>query len=63
MFRLNATEFPQSGDVWDSLGEAYLAKSNRVMARVCYQKSLELEPDNGNAIAQLQKLEAGASKP
>jgi cytochrome c-type biogenesis protein CcmH/NrfG len=49
--------------VWDSLGEAYLAKSNRVMARVCYQKSLELEPDNGNAIAQLQKLEAGASKP
>jgi tetratricopeptide (TPR) repeat protein len=55
--RLNAEEHPRSGNAWDSLGEAYMAAGKKELARVAYAKSLELDPDNGNAIKKLQELE------
>ena len=43
VFRLNVRAFPQSGDVFDSLAEAYLAQGGTVRARANYRRSLELE--------------------
>jgi len=56
MLRLNAEQFPQSGNVWDSLAEAYLKAGRTELATIYYRKSLELDPDNENALAQLKKL-------
>ena len=58
MLRLNAQEFPDSGNVWDSLAEAYLKAGRTEQSAIYYRKSLELNPDNDNALAQLKKIEA-----
>lgn len=56
VLRLNAAQFPQSGNVWDSLAEAYLADGKKVLAEIYYRKSLELDPQNENALENLAKL-------
>lgn len=56
MFRLNADQFPESGNVWDSLGEAYLAVGDRDQAVACYEKAVAMDPRNRNAAAQLEKI-------
>jgi CubicO group peptidase (beta-lactamase class C family) len=45
IFRLNAEAFPESWNVHDSLGEAYLVNGDRKKAVACHQRSLELNPD------------------
>jgi len=55
-FRLNVDEHPDSGNVWDSLAEAYLASGQRELAEIYYGKSLELDPGNENALAKLREL-------
>ncbi len=60
VFRLNASEFPASGNVWDSLAEAYLAAGNQTLAQIYYRKALEVDPQNANALAKLRKLEEKA---
>ena len=56
VFRWNAVRFPDAWNVYDSLGEA-LAESGDVAAAIRnYEKSLELNPENENAIAMLVKL-------
>jgi predicted alpha/beta superfamily hydrolase len=55
-FTLNTRHYPQSANVWDSLGEAYAVKGDRKMAEASYRKSLQLDPKNSNAISQLKKL-------
>jgi tetratricopeptide (TPR) repeat protein len=57
IFRLEVEEHPSSGNAWDSLGEAYATAGKKELARVAYAKSLELDPDNGNAIQKLRELE------
>ena len=57
VFKLNVTAFPQSFNVYDSLGEAYAANGEREQAIRNYRKSLELNPQNTNAIEALKKLE------
>lgn len=57
VFRLNAQEFPSSGNVWDSLAEAYNKAGRTEQAAIYYRKSLELDPDNDNALKQLEKLQ------
>ncbi|MFN8254955.1 MAG: serine hydrolase [Bacteroidales bacterium] len=57
VFKLNVEKFPESGNVYDSLGEAYLADGNTEMAIKYYKKSVEIDPKNTNAIKILQKLE------
>ncbi len=56
LFRLNVQSFPRSSNVYDSLGEAYLAHGDRDSARVNYQKSLELDPQSTSAMEVLRWL-------
>ena len=56
VFKLNVVAFPQSSNVYDSLGEAYLAKGNRAGALANYQRSLELDPQNVGAMEVLRWL-------
>jgi tetratricopeptide (TPR) repeat protein len=55
-FRKNAEQFPASGNVWDSLAEAYLADGQRELAEIYYRKALELDPTNENALEKLREL-------
>ncbi len=48
---------PNSFNVYDSLGEAYMAKGDKENAIKNYKKSLELNPDNENAKDMLQQLQ------
>ncbi|MFC2173504.1 hypothetical protein ACFLU6_12855 [Acidobacteriota bacterium] len=56
VFRLNVDLFPQSANAFDSLGEAYAVNENPTAAIEQYQKSLQLNPDNQNAKAWLERL-------
>jgi tetratricopeptide (TPR) repeat protein len=56
IFELNVEAYPQSYNVYDSLGEAYMSNGDKGLAVRSYQKSLELRPDNKNAAVMLKKL-------
>lgn len=58
ILQLNVEAYPQSSNTYDSLGEAYLDDGNQAQAIANYQKSLQLNPKNRNAILVLQKLNA-----
>jgi tetratricopeptide (TPR) repeat protein len=62
IFALNTELFPESPNVWDSLGEGYLAAGEPGRARECYQKVLSLEPNNPNAVLMLKKIEEEGMK-
>jgi CubicO group peptidase (beta-lactamase class C family) len=46
VFKINVETFPKSGNVYDSLGEAYLKDGNTKLAIVNYKKSIQLDPKN-----------------
>lgn len=56
ILQLNADVYPQSSNVYDSLGEAYMNAGDKTLAIANYQKSLQLNPKNTNAVNMLQKL-------
>ena len=56
IFKLNVEEFPEVSNPYDSLGEAYLINDDKELAKINYTKSLELNPDNTNAILMLKKI-------
>jgi 3-oxoadipate enol-lactonase len=56
LFKLNTVAFPKSGNVFDSLGEAYLTDGQKDLAVKNYEKSLKLDPGNINAKQVLQKI-------
>ena len=58
IFQLNVEAYPQSGDAYDSLAEAYMDDGDKPQAISNYQKSLQLNPKNGGAVRMLQKLNA-----
>jgi tetratricopeptide (TPR) repeat protein len=58
VFRLNVEAFPSSANAYDSLGEAYMVKGDKELAIRNYQRSLELNPQNTNAVEMLRKLQA-----
>ena len=58
ILQLNVEAYPQASNVYDSLGEAYMADGNKPQAIANYQKSLQLNPRNGGAVKMLQKLGA-----
>lgn len=63
ILQLNTEVFPRSANTWDSLGEAYMDNGDQAQAIANYQKSLELNPKNGNAVKMLEKLNAqGANR-
>jgi CubicO group peptidase (beta-lactamase class C family) len=57
VFKLNVEIYPESFNVYDSLGEAYLEKDELELARTFYQKSIELNPQNENGYRMLEKIE------
>jgi CubicO group peptidase (beta-lactamase class C family) len=56
IFTMNTFAFPKSANAFDSLGEAYMNKGNKILAIENYEKSLELNPNNGNAKDMLLEL-------
>lgn len=57
IFELNVKLFPQSGNAYDSLGEAYLNKGNNELALINYKKALALDPKNTGARDIIGRLE------
>jgi CubicO group peptidase (beta-lactamase class C family) len=57
VFEYNTTLFPTSGNVFDSLGEAYYAKGDKEKALLNYKRSLQLDPTNTTAKAVITELE------
>lgn len=56
VFQKNAELYPQSSNVYDSLGEAYAKVGQKDPAIQNYEKSLSMDPKNQNAVEQLTKL-------
>ncbi len=56
IFLINTEAYPNSFNTWDSLAEAYLLKGDKKKAKVNYQKSLKLNPNNINAKEKLKSL-------
>ncbi len=56
VFKAGTLTFPDSFNVYDSLGEAYMKLGNKELAKKNYEKSLELNPENENARTMLEKL-------
>ncbi len=56
VFQLNTRAFPQSGNTWDSLGEALAASGQRDAAIAAYRKALEVSPGLPSAVSALQRL-------
>jgi hypothetical protein len=58
VFELNVANFPDSGNAYDSLAEAYMANGDNELAIKNYKKSLALDAKNANAVEMLKKLGA-----
>ena len=56
IFQWNIEQNPESANVYDSLGEAYLKDNQKEKALLYYKKSLELNPNNSKAIETVKKL-------
>ncbi len=56
MFRLNTIVFPRSSNVFDSLGEGYMEAGDKKLALKNFEKSLQLDPENGNAAQMIKNL-------
>jgi predicted Zn-dependent protease len=57
ILKLNVEEYPKSGNVYDSLAEAYVRDGQKEQAIANYRKSLELDPKNQNAANKLKELQ------
>ena len=56
VFRRNVERFPESANTYDSLGEAYLEAGQLEAALENYQRSVELDPANGNGKAAIERI-------
>lgn len=56
ILELLVTEFPNSPNSYDSIGEAYYLNGNNDLAIRNYKKSLQLNPNNSNAIEMIEKI-------
>lgn len=56
VLKLNAESYPESANVYDSLGEAYMVKGNKEEAIANYEKCLKLNPKSKNAVEKLKQL-------
>jgi Flp pilus assembly protein TadD len=56
VFQRNVQEYPESWNVYDSLGEAYMDAGQKDLAISNYEKSVQLNPKNQNGIDMLKKL-------
>lgn len=56
IFKLNVEAYPESFNVHDSLGEAYMMNGDDSLAIESYKRSLELNPENVNAQQMINKI-------
>ena len=56
MLEINTELFPDSWNVYDSLGEALLRAGNTGDAAAMYEKSLRLNPENTNGEEALKNI-------
>ena len=56
VFKLNAELFPDSDNVWESLGEGYMKAGDLKSAEESFQKALALNPKDPNAKEMLKKI-------
>jgi len=56
VFALNVQEYPDSWNVYDSMGEAYMIQGNKKLAKKNYKKSIKLNPENENGKTMLKKV-------
>lgn len=56
VFKMNVELYPDSWNVYDSLGEGYMNDGQTQLAIEYYEKSLELNPENENGRSMLKKL-------
>lgn len=56
IFKLNLQVNPEYANGYDSLAEAYMISGNKDLAIKNYAKSLELDPQNTNAVEKLNEL-------
>jgi CubicO group peptidase (beta-lactamase class C family) len=62
IFKVNTEQYPSSGDVWDSLAEAYYKDGDKETAIKDYEKSIALDPNNENGKKMLQKIKEEVSR-
>ena len=58
ILQLNVETYPRSGNVYDSLAEAYMDSGDKPRAIAFYERSLALNAGNANAVRMLQRLRA-----
>jgi tetratricopeptide (TPR) repeat protein len=58
IFTLNVEEYPDAFNPYDSLGEAYMVAGELALAIENYERSIELNPDNTNGKAMLERIRA-----
>jgi CubicO group peptidase (beta-lactamase class C family) len=56
ILKLNVEVYPQAYNTYDSLAEAYMKSGNKELAIKNYEKSLELNPKNSNAVEKIKEL-------
>jgi len=56
IFKLNVEAYPEAFNTYDSLGEALMLAGQTSDAITSYERSLELNPNNTNAVAMLDRL-------
>jgi tetratricopeptide (TPR) repeat protein len=56
IFKCNVEEFPNSFNVYDSLGEGYFMDGNMELAEKYYKISLRINPENDNAKKMLERI-------
>lgn len=63
VFELNTRLFPDAWNTWDSFGEANMMLGNDEEAIRSYQRSLELNSNNANAVEMIARIREGAATP
>ena len=56
IFKMNTVLYPNSSNVFDSLGDAYLAKEDKANAKINFQKAVDLNPKAKASQEKLDKL-------
>jgi len=62
VLKLNVETYPDSYNVYDSLGEAYLFEGKKELALKNYEKSLKLNPNNTNAEIMIKRIKDSTKK-
>jgi CubicO group peptidase (beta-lactamase class C family) len=60
VFQKNVREYSLSSNAYDSLGEAYMKTGQKDLSIQNYEKSLQLNPKNDNAVRRLKQLRGEA---